>query len=158
MVHAKDVLANQLLANANDPSWHLPFLQAVEEVSEEQAFWKPAAGLFSIAELTQHLLYWNETWQTRFREGHVNAVPRIAGNDASFIVSAGITYAELRGKLLEVLLQWQPLLSAERLEAEADGFPGPVRWWEIISNAATHNAYHIGQIVLVRKLYEALTK
>ncbi|SEU02388.1 DinB family protein [Paenibacillus sp. NFR01] len=158
MVHAKDVLANQLLAGANDPSWHLPFMQAAQGVTEEQAFWKPAAGLFSIAELTQHLLYWNQTWQTRFREGHVNAVPRIASNDASFIVPAEIAYAELRDRLLEVLLQWHPLLSEERLEAEVDGFPEPARWWEIISNVVTHNAYHIGQIVLVRKLYQALPR
>lgn len=25
MVHAKDVLSDQLLANANDPSWYSPF-------------------------------------------------------------------------------------------------------------------------------------
>lgn len=69
MVHAKDVLANQLLAGANDPSWHLPYMQAVENVTEEEAFWKPGEGVSSIAELTQHLLYWNEAWQSRYREG-----------------------------------------------------------------------------------------
>jgi hypothetical protein len=73
MLHAKNVLENQLLSNANDPSWHLPFLQAAEAVTEEEAFWKPGPDLSSIAELTQHLLYWNETWQTRYREGRVDS-------------------------------------------------------------------------------------
>lgn len=96
MVHAKDVLANQLLANANDPSWHLPFIQAVEAVTEEEAFWKPGAGLNSIAELTGHLLYWNETWQSRYRAGRVDAVPPVGDNNRSFVVPEGTAFSELR--------------------------------------------------------------
>ena len=153
MVHAKDVLDNQLLSNANDPSWHLPFLQAVEAVTEEEAFWKPGPDMSSIAELTQHLLYWNETWQIRYREGRVDAVPSIGDNNRSFVVPAGRTFSDLRRSLLQTLLQWQDLLSEQGLEAEVNGFPEPAQWWEIISNAATHNAYHIGQLVLIHKLY-----
>jgi uncharacterized damage-inducible protein DinB len=152
MVHAKDVLANQLLAGANDPSWHLPYQQAVQGITEEEAFWKPGAGLSSIAELTQHLLYWNVTWQTRYLEGRVDAVPPIGDNNASFILPENVTFGQLSAELLEVLLRWQGLLSEEQLEAQVTGFPEPALWWEIISNAATHNAYHIGQIVYARKL------
>ncbi|WNS47052.1 DinB family protein [Paenibacillus sp. MMS20-IR301] len=155
MVHAKDVLANQLLANANDPSWHLPFLQAVESVTEEEAFWKPGAGLSSIAELTQHLLYWNKTWQTRYRAGQVDAVPPIGDNNRSFELPAGIAFSDLRAELLQTLLQWQSLLEVQALEQQVNGFPEPAAWWEIVSNAATHNAYHIGQMVLLHKLYRS---
>ncbi|MFB5761372.1 DinB family protein [Paenibacillus medicaginis] len=152
MVHAQEVLANQLLANANDPSWHLPFLQAVEGVSEEEAYWKPAPGCHSIAEITQHLLYWNEIWLTRFMEGSMDAAVAVQDNNKSFIVAENVPFHNLRDRLLNVLLQWQHLLSVERLEAPVAGFPVPAVWWELISNTATHNAYHIGQIVLIRKL------
>lgn len=152
MVHAKEVLGNQLLAGANDPSWHLPFMQAVEDVTEEEAFWKPGAGLNSIAELTQHLLYWNRTWQTRYQAGRVDIVPPIGDNNNSFILPENVSFAELKSGLLDVLLGWHPLLDEEKLEAQVAGFPEPALWWEIISNAATHNAYHIGQIVYARKL------
>jgi hypothetical protein len=64
MFHAKDVLSDQLLANANDPSWYLPFSDSVENLSEEEAFCKPNEDSNSIGEIVQHLLYWNETWQT----------------------------------------------------------------------------------------------
>lgn len=30
----EDVLADQLLANANDPSWYMPFSDAVKDLSE----------------------------------------------------------------------------------------------------------------------------
>lgn len=156
MIHAKDVLASQLLANANDPSWHLPFIQAVEAVTEEEAFWKPGADVSSIAELTRHLLYWNETWQIRYREGRVDAVPPIGDNNRSFVIPADAAFSELRGRLLQTLLQWQTLLSEEKLEEQVKGFPEPAAWWEIISNAATHNAYHIGQMVVIHKLYNTL--
>lgn len=65
MFHTKDVLSNQLLANANDPSWYVSFKEAVEDLSEEEAFWNPNDECNSIAEIVQHLLYWNETWQAR---------------------------------------------------------------------------------------------
>ncbi|WP_433941815.1 DinB family protein [Paenibacillus lautus] len=155
MAHANDVLMNQLLANANDPSWHVPFQQSVDKLTEDEAFWTPANGSHSIAEIMQHLLYWNETWQTRYRESQVDAVPSIGDNHSSFMIPDNATFAELRDRLLEVLLQWQELLSAAKLEQEVNGFPVPAKWWELVSNAATHNAYHIGQIVYIRKLQKS---
>ncbi|MGC6586881.1 DinB family protein [Paenibacillus sp. Dod16] len=157
MAHANDVLMNQLLANANDPSWHIPFQQSVEHLTEDEAFWTPANDSHSIVEIIQHLLYWNETWQTRYRESRVDAVPSIGDNHKSFIIPDNATFAELRDRLLKVLLRWQDLLSAAKLEQEVNGFPEPAKWWEIVSNAATHNAYHIGQIAYIRKLQKSCT-
>lgn len=51
MVHVKDVLADQLLANANDPSWYMPFSDAVKDLSEREACWKPNEESNSIAEI-----------------------------------------------------------------------------------------------------------
>lgn len=155
MTHANDVLLNQLSANANDPGWHSPFQQSVEHITEDEAFWTPANDSHSIAEIVQHLLYWNETWQTRYRESRVNAVPAIGDNHKSFIISDHATFTELRDRLLAVLLQWQELLTEAKLEQEVNGYPEPAKWWEMISNAATHNAYHIGQIVYIRKLQKS---
>jgi len=156
MVQAKDVLENQLLANANDPSWHIPFKQAVEGITEEEAFWKPDQGSNSIAELTQHLLYWNDTWQIRYREKRMDAVPPVGDNNNSFIIPENTAYKDLSTGLLGVLLNWQDLLTEDGLEAGVPGFPEPARWWELVSNAATHNACHIGQIIYIRKLYRTL--
>ncbi|MGE8205514.1 DinB family protein [Heyndrickxia sp. NPDC080065] len=152
MVHAKDVLSDQLLANANDPSWYLPFLDSVENLSEEEAFWKPNENTHSIAEIVQHLLYWNETWQIRYQKSDFNAVPFIGNNNNSFIITENQTFNDLKEELLKVLLQWQSLLTEEKLESNVDNFPVPARWWAILGNVATHNAYHIGQIIYIRKL------
>lgn len=155
MVHAKDVLSDQLLANANDPSWYIPFSESVEHLSEEEAFWKPDEDSNSIAEIVQHLLYWNETWLIRYQKSHVNAVPPIGDNDKSFRIPESLTFHDLKERLLTVLLQWQDLLSEEKVESDVSGFPEPAKWWQILANVATHNAYHIGQIIYIRKLQKS---
>ncbi|WP_313799652.1 DinB family protein [Cytobacillus sp.] len=151
MSHAKEVLADQLLANANDPSFYVPFSESVANLSEEEAFWKPNDESNSIAEIVQHLLYWNETWQKRYEKSHVNAVAPIGDNNESFIVSENKRFADLKEDLLEVLLHWQDLLTEEKVESDVDGFPVTAKWWALLGNLSTHNAYHIGQIVYIRK-------
>jgi len=151
MVHSKELLADQLLANANDPSWYVPFSESVEKLTEDQAFWKPTEDSNSIAEIVQHLLYWNQTWQTRYKKSDVNAVPSIGNNDKSFIIPENSAFEDLKSRLLDVLLGWQSLLTEEKVESKVNGFPEEVKWWEVLGNVATHNAYHIGQIIYIRK-------
>ncbi|WP_132745214.1 DinB family protein [Scopulibacillus darangshiensis] len=155
MVHAKDVLSDQLLANGNDPSWYMPFSESVENLSEEEAFWKPNEDSNSIAEIVQHLLYWNDTWQTRYEKSDVNAVPSIGDNNKSFIIPENKTFNDLKEQLLRVLLRWQDLLSEEKVESDVNGFPVSVKWWGVLGNVTSHNAYHIGQIIYIRKLQKS---
>lgn len=155
MVHAKDVISDQLLANANDPSWYIPFSDSIRGLTEDQAFWKPNEESNSIAEIVQHLLYWNQTWQTRYKKSHVDAVPSIGNNNNSFIIPVNHSFANLKKQLLEVLLLWPELLSEEKVESEVNGFSGHVKWWEVLGNVSTHNAYHIGQIIYIRKLQKS---
>ncbi|UQZ32260.1 DltD domain-containing protein [Paenibacillus sp. PK3_47] len=151
MFHTKDVLANQLLANANDASWYVPFTEAVQGLSEEEANWKADGESNSIAEIVNHLLYWNKTWQTRFLQGSIDAVPKVESNDSTFRAASAKPFHELQQLLLEVLLTWQDVLTEEKLQNSIPRLEGS-RWWEAVGNVTTHNAYHIGQIVFIRKL------
>ncbi|AIQ69635.1 DinB family protein [Paenibacillus graminis] len=154
MVQAREVLSNQLLANANDPSWYVTFTESVQGLSEEEAAWKADEDSNSIAELVQHLLYWNQTWQTRYREASIQAVPSVESNSHTFELPQGIPFEQLHTRLLEVLLAWQSLLTEAQLAEDVQEFPGS-QWWEIVGNVTTHNAYHIGQIVFIRKLQKS---
>src|SRR5699024_8026812 len=119
----------------------------LKNLSEKEAFWKPNNESNSIAGIVQHLLYWNETWQTRYKKSHVDAVAPIGDNNKSFIVPEDKRFTDLKESLLAVLLQWQDVLTKEKVVSEVNGFPEPVKWWELLGNISTHNAYHIGQIV-----------
>ncbi|BAB05771.1 DinB family protein [Halalkalibacterium halodurans] len=156
LVHVKELLLDQLLANANDPSWYVSFQESVEGLSEEDAFWKPDKESHSIGEIVQHLIYWNETWQLRYKKSHTEAVPPLENNDLSFVIPNGKTFSELKEELLKVLLRWQDLLTEEALESKVNGFPVHAEWWALIGNTTTHNAYHIGQIMYIRKMRKNL--
>ncbi|OZU90642.1 DltD domain-containing protein [Virgibacillus indicus] len=154
MFHTKEILADQLLANANDPSFYLPFSDAAANLSEEEAFWKPNDDCNSIAEIVQHLLYWNETWQKRYEKSHFGAVSTV-DNNSTFIVPEKEKFNDLKEMLLEVLLKWQDLLTEEKAGMEIEGFPAAAKWGDIIANISSHNAYHIGQIIYIRKLQKS---
>ncbi|RFB12659.1 DinB family protein [Bacillus sp. HNG] len=152
MIHAKTVLLDQLLANANDSSWYVSFQESVEGISDKEANWKPDGASHSIAEIVQHLIYWNEVWQLRYEQSNVNAVQSLDDNADSFLISKDRSFTELKDQLLKVLLRWQELITEKKLESSVNGFPVEVEWWALIGNATTHNAYHIGQIAYIRKM------
>ncbi|UUI03835.1 DinB family protein [Oceanobacillus jeddahense] len=153
MPHAKTVLLDQLLANANDQSWYLSFEQTIEGVTEEEATWKPNANSHSIAEITHHLIYWNKVWQKRYEQADFHAVEALKDNANTFHVPKEKSFSDLKNDLLRILLHWQKMITSEhKLDSKVEGFPVEAEWWALISNAATHNAYHIGQIVYLRKM------
>ncbi|MFS0781720.1 DinB family protein [Bacillus sp. 1P06AnD] len=151
MIEAKAILLDQLLANANDHSWYISFYEAVDGLSEPEACWKPDDSSHSIAEIVQHLIYWNETWQKRYKENNARAVTH-TNNENTFLIGDLDSFSELKGKLLQTLLQWQELIKEEKLLSTVIGYPVKAEWWAIISNVATHNAYHIGQVAYLRKM------
>ncbi|MFF2755809.1 DinB family protein [Psychrobacillus sp. NPDC058041] len=152
MIDAKTILLDQLLANANDRSWYISFYEAVDGLSEEEAYWKPDNSSHSIAEIVQHLIYWNETWQLWYKKNQVDSGSQTTNNADTFLVRDENTFFELKEKLLNILLQWQELIKEEQLLSIVNGYPVKAEWWAIISNAATHNAYHIGQLAYIRKM------
>src|SRR5690625_1823212 len=129
IAHAKTVLLNQLLANANDRSWYLSFQESVEGVTEEEAVWKPDPESHSISEIVQHLIYWNEIWQKRYAQSDFDAADTLEDNAKSFNISKGIPFVDLKNELLDILLHWQKLIIDEQsLDTEIRGFPVEAEW------------------------------
>ena len=155
MTQVKDILSDQFLANANDASWYRPFSESVENLTEEQARWKPNKNCHSIAEIVQHLIYWNQSWQTRYINCIIDAAPSIKDNKESFKIAQNTTFNDLKETLLDVLIKWDGLLTTEKIESDVIGFSVKAKWWQILGNSTTHNAYHIGQIIFIRKLQDS---
>ncbi|MGP4062918.1 DinB family protein [Halobacillus sp. H74] len=151
MFESKDILTDQLAANTNEKSWYVPFSESVKNLTEEEAVWKLNEECNSIAEIVQHLLYWNKTWQTRYKESSVHAVPALENNDRTFFVKEDQSFGELHKQLLETLMYWQEILSEKQLQSSVEGF-SDTKWWEVIASVSTHNAYHIGQILYIKKM------
>lgn len=153
MTHVRELLSEQLLANANDKSFYVPFEEAVKDLTESHAVWKPNSESNSILEIVNHLIYWNKTWQKRFKNNSMKAVGDIE-NDVTMKTEDASSFQEKEDELLEVLLNWQKMMDAQKLDQEIPDFPVKAEWWGLIGNVMSHNAYHIGQVVYIRKQCE----
>lgn len=153
MIELREVILDQFMANANDPSWYISFIEATDGINEKEAFWKPDTNSHSVAEIVQHLIYWNRTWQIRYKQSDFNSVQTVKENAETFSLPDKISFNELRNELLGILLHWQKLIKDNpNLSSSVVNFPVEAKWGELLGNAITHNAYHIGQIVYIRKM------
>jgi DinB superfamily len=139
----KSILLNLLETTHKKKDWFVPVDVALEGVTAEQAAWTDGSGNHSIGQLTHHLIFWNERLLTSFKG---NTPPAFNGdNDETFNAFDKESWVAEVGKLDKVLSEWEKAIASsdeEKLKS----------WYENIANISTHNAYHTGQIIYVRKL------
>jgi hypothetical protein len=139
----KQVLLNQLKTTHNQEEWFAPLNIAIEGITPEQANWKPKGKDHSIAELTNHLIFWNQENLSKFLD---QPVPKFSGNNNETFTSVDKnTWPVTIRQADSVLINWENAIAAAD-DAKLE------KWYEIIAHISTHNAYHTGQIVYIRKL------
>src|SRR5450432_4291773 len=62
----KQVLLNQLKTTHNKEDWFAPLNVAIEGLTAEQANWKLKGKDHSIAELTNHIIFWDQENLSKF--------------------------------------------------------------------------------------------
>ena len=157
MTHVRELLISQFQANADDPSFYAPLSVALQDLTEQDADFKVHPEAMTIFELVNHLIYWNRTWQQRYEHKDFKSVEKM-DNDETFLNHDSTSFENKRNELIELLLHWDELLDETQLDESVAGFPIDAKWWELISNAAAHNSYHIGQIVFIRKVIDSKWK
>jgi uncharacterized damage-inducible protein DinB len=139
----KSILLEQLRTTHNQKEWFVPIDVAIDGVTPEQANWTDGKGNHSIGQLTYHLLYWNQRALAEFK-GEKPA--KFDGNNDETFANFDTKHWNATAKQLdEVMTEWEKAVEAadeKKLEANAS----------TIAHIGTHNAYHIGQIVYIRKL------
>ena len=148
---AEEILIEQHNACSDEDKWFVSIKNAVAGVTVEQAAWKPDGADNSIREEVNHIIFWNERWLQRYR-GELNE-PQDVENKGTF--KAGETdWQETLNKLDSVMDEWREKLESitdEKLESPVNAeYQAP--WRSPLAQQNIHNAYHIGQIVLLRKL------
>ncbi|MGZ6139315.1 MAG: DinB family protein [Myxococcaceae bacterium] len=145
-VTLKSSLLEQLRTTHTQQDWFVPLKPALEGVTPAQATWKPKDGDHSIGQLANHLLFWNSQQLAKFK--HV-AEPKYGGNnDETFNAFDAARWDETRQQLDRVLSELEKLVS----EADAQTVQA---WAPTLGRIATHNAYHTGQILSLRKMQGA---
>lgn len=139
----KSVLLRQLKTTHTEKDWFVPANIAVEGLTAKQAMWKDGSGNHSVGQLATHLVFWNERLLKTFRN---EPKENFSGNnEETFNSFDEKSWDETVKKLDEVLSAWEKEIKNAD-DAKLND------WYENIANMSTHNAYHTGQIIFLRKL------
>jgi uncharacterized damage-inducible protein DinB len=147
----RSTLLAELQSAHNKPEWFVPVNTAIAGLTAEQAKWVPAnaAGKVdanvnhSVGMITYHLLFWN-TYALAQLKGEKTA-PDPGNNTETFNNFDPATWQKTVHDLDTVLT------ALEDLVAHTDD-ANLAKIAPVIAHIATHNAYHTGQIIYVRKL------
>jgi uncharacterized damage-inducible protein DinB len=141
----RSVLLEELATTHNKRDWFVPVNIAVEGLTAEQAMWKDSSGNHSVGQLVNHLVFWNAQQLAKFKGEKPTAFN--GNNDETFDNKLDKdSWAASVKKLDDILNQLEQIVSkADEAKLQS--------WAGTIANISTHNAYHTGQIIFVRKLH-----
>jgi len=150
----KEILLKQMSACHNQKNWFVPMNDALSGLTPQQALWLDSTESHSIWQIVNHLIFWNNRWLNRFKG---IAMPKMEGdNEATFSVKNGTQQEWLSAikKLDEILDEWETeLKKADEIKLNNEAFQDyEDSWYDVIMQITIHNAYHIGQIVNLRKM------
>jgi uncharacterized damage-inducible protein DinB len=145
-------LADQLERSFRGGAWHgLAVAEALAGVDEEAAAARPFAGGHSIWEIVHHLTVWNEVPRRRLDGERLENLPAERDWPPVEDVSAGAwraARAALEDAHAALHARVRDLADA-RLDDPVAGSDPTVRG--MLLGVLQHNAYHAGQIALLRK-------
>ncbi|MFL6594889.1 MAG: DinB family protein [Chthoniobacterales bacterium] len=139
----KSVLLEQLRATHDREEWFVPVKIAIEGLTPEQAAWKDESDNHSIVQLVNHLIFWNQQQLAKFK----------GEKPAAFSGDNKETFADLNKATWEASVkQLDEVLSAGEKAIEEADEAKLTKWYSTIARISTHNAYHTGQIIYIRKM------
>ena len=134
--------------------WYPPLKASLKDVDLKQALWRPdGKASHTIGELVNHLLYYKKRFL--FRLEHREWTAKIGSNDDTF-QTAQYTTSDAWNQALSELQSVQQGIRAKLVSLEDSGLNSPLPKDPIgrqVLSLFMHDAYHTGQIILIRKLY-----
>lgn len=140
----KGVLLEQLRTTHNQKDWFVSAKEAVDGLTPQQASWTDGkSGNHSVGQLANHLIFWNKYALAKFKGQDPGKFS--GNNDETFNSFDAKKWEDTVRQLDEVMSEWEKAVEAaddKKLTESAS----------TIAHIGTHNAYHIGEMVFVRKL------
>lgn len=148
----------EFLLKGVDDGWRItPFAKFLDGLTAEEANWRPAPEFHSIAEIINHVAYWLEYRARQVRgEPLEPLLPIPAAGEAPPSMPGYPDCLENLHNQFEALHNAVAALQEEDVDRPPkEGSPRSIM--ELVSNIIAHNAYHAGQIVLLRRLWALRT-
>ena len=139
----RGILLEQLQTTHNNKDWFVPANIAVQGLTADQANWTDGKGNHSIGQLAYHLVFWNTQTLAKFKG---ETPPKFSGNnDETFTAFDAKKWNETVQQLDKVMLDLEKFVESADENTLAKNA-------STIAHIGTHNAYHIGQIIYIRRL------
>jgi uncharacterized damage-inducible protein DinB len=138
----RSILLEQLKTTHTDEDWFVPANIAVKDLTAEQASWRDGKENHSIGQLATHIVFWDRRSLARFNgepEGKYSG-----DNNETFETFDAKNWAAVVKDLDDVMTAWE-----KAVESADDA--KLAKWASTIAHIGTHNAYHTGQILYIRK-------
>ena len=140
-VTLRELLLTELRSTHNKADWFVPGNTAVKGLTAEQAGWTDGKGNHSVGQIAHHLVFWNR-WTLERLNGSTEKYN--GTNDETFYKFDSKTWNDTVRQFDEVMNDienWVQTADEAKLKESA----------QTINTICTHNAYHIGQIIYVRR-------
>lgn len=138
----KALLLEQLKNTHTQEAWFAPLDTAIRGLTAEQANWSDSTDNHSIGQLVAHLSFWNERVLKSFQG---NTPPDFKGNNQETFT--GFDQHQWQA-LVHRLDSIQTMMEQVVAGASQQDLS---KWSATIANVCSHNAYHTGQMVYIRK-------
>lgn len=150
----KDLITREFGTCYDTNSWFVAVRNAIDGLNVEQACWKPNDDVNCVWETLSHLAYYNNAYLQRFKG--LDYEYDVASNNETFSTGE-YTEEEWQADVARfdaMMQEFRGLIEVadESRLSEQVAADNPRSWAELISDINTHNAYHAGQILLLRKL------
>lgn len=140
----RGVILEQLKTTHDAQDWFVPVSAAIDGLTAEQAQWKPAGkDAHSVGQLAYHIWYWDQRALAQLKGEKLP--PFDGNNNETFDKFSADQWGDLQKKLNQLLTDWDKTVSAMDDATLAKNA-------SLLAHIGTHRAYHVGQILYVRKL------
>lgn len=136
------VLLEQLQTVHNQKDWFVPTSIPVDGVTADQANWTDGKGNHSVGQLTYHILFWNRRALADFKGENPGKFS--GNNEETFDNFDAKQWAATVKELDQVMTDLEEAVqSADEAKLKKNA--------SLIAHVGAHTAYHLGQIVYVRR-------
>lgn len=136
------VLLQQLKNTHTNEDWFAPVNKSVQDLTADQANWKDSTENHSIGQLVSHLVFWNERNLKTFQG--IKVAEFDGNNDNTFKQLTSEEWSNSVSRLDSIETAIEKIVEDATDEQLTE-------WSGTLANIASHNAYHTGQIIYIRK-------
>lgn len=137
----KSTLMQELRETHDQKNWFVSSKEATAGLTPEQAAWADGKGNHSVGQLTYHLAFWNQHALETMKGGKPKSP---SNNDTTFTDFDAKHWDETAKHLDQVMKDIEAFVEQADDATVAKVAP-------TIASICAHNAYHIGEMIVVRK-------